>query len=267
MQMTRSSSRVAIGDDAAELAGLSRESLAKRWRTRFGHEPPRGCGRTFLELAEAYALQTAAFGFLKPGLRRQIEGETQSSGKRRAARMSKNVSHLTGNPPGAGMERQDLPCRCQRGRLCLEWKNLAVALGLQFNGSDFPTEHHHHAVAFSLRRRGVEAKLVLGAAEARAIFVDSVLVDAIAQGHNWVKQLSTGLAKSAAEIAAGAGIDDGEVTRVLPLAFLAPDIVEAILTGRQPVTLTARYLKRLKPIPITWAEQRRVLGFGSANPH
>lgn len=103
MQMTRSSSRVAIGDDAAELAGLSRESLAKRWRTRFGHEPPRGCGRTFLELAEAYALQTAAFGFLKPGLRRQIEGETQSSGKRRAARMSKNVSHLT---PGTRLVRE-----------------------------------------------------------------------------------------------------------------------------------------------------------------
>ena len=90
--------------------------------------------------------------------------------------------------------------------------------------------------------------------------------NAIAQARIWVKQLSTGRAKSAAEIAAGARIDDGEVTRVLPLAFLAPDIVEAILGGRQPVTLTARYLKRLKPIPISWSEQRRVLGFGSVHP-
>ena len=84
--------------------------------------------------------------------------------------------------------------------------------------------------------------------------------------HIWVKQLSNGLAKSAAGIAVGAGSDDGEVTRVLPLAFLAPDIVEAILDGRQPITLTARYLKRLKPIPTSWSEQRRVLGFGAANP-
>ena len=53
--------------------------------------------------AEAYALQTAAFGSLKPGLRRQIEGETQSPGKRRAARMSKNVSHLT---PGTRLVRE-----------------------------------------------------------------------------------------------------------------------------------------------------------------
>ena len=150
--------------------------------------------------------------------------------------------------------------------LAIDRKSMAIALGLQFDDSDLPTEHHHHAVAFSLRRRGVEAKLVLGAAEARSIFVDPILVDAISQGHIWVKQLSNGLAKSAAGIAASVGIDDGEVTRVLPLAFLAPDIVEAILGGRQPVTLTARYLKRLKPIPAMWSEQRRVLGFGPAHP-
>ena len=51
---------------------------------------------------------------------------------------------------------------------------------------------------------------------------------------------------------------------MLPLAFLAPDIVEAIVQGRQPVALTARYLKRLKPLPASWAEQRRLLGFESA---
>ena len=54
------------------------------------------------------------------------------------------------------------------------------------------------------------------------------------------------------------------ISRVLPLAFLAPDIIEAIVHGRQPVCLTARYLKRLKPLPTSWAEQRRVLGFEPA---
>ena len=151
--------------------------------------------------------------------------------------------------------------------LAIDRKNLAVALEIQFNGSDVPIEHHLHSVPFSLKRRGVEAKLVLGAAEARAIFVDATLVDAIAQAHIWLKQLSTGLSKSAAEIAAGVGIDDGEITRVLPLTFLAPDIIEAILSGRQPITLTARYLKRLRPIPTSWSEQRRVLGFEATNPH
>jgi hypothetical protein len=47
----------------------------------------------------------------------------------------------------------------------------------------------------------------------------------------------------------------------LPLGLLAPDIVEAILDGRQPVELTVTRLKRVRDLPISWAEQRRILGF------
>ena len=47
---------------------------------------------------------------------------------------------------------------------------------------------------------------------------------------------------------------------MLPLAFLAPDIVEAILHGRQPVELATARLKRIR-LPLSWAEQRLVLGF------
>ena len=47
---------------------------------------------------------------------------------------------------------------------------------------------------------------------------------------------------------------------MLPLAFLAPDIVEAVLDGQHPVELTAVRLKRVR-LPLAWPEQRRVLGF------
>ena len=47
----------------------------------------------------------------------------------------------------------------------------------------------------------------------------------------------------------------------MPLAFLAPEIVEAILSGRQPTELTAERLKRFQFIPHSWEEQRQVLGF------
>ena len=57
------------------------------------------------------------------------------------------------------------------------------------------------------------------------------------------------------------GVDDGEISRILPLAFLAPAIVEAIVEGRQPVELTVRKLVRLKPVPALWVDQRRALGF------
>lgn len=89
-------------------------------------------------------------------------------------------------------------------------------------------------------------------------------IDTIAKAMNWMQRLTSDATKATAELAREDGIDDGEISRVLPLAFLAPDIVDAIVIGRQPVALTARYLKPLKPLPTSWSEQRRLLGFEPA---
>ena len=53
-----------------------------------------------------------------------------------------------------------------------------------------------------------------------------------------------------AEIAAAEKINESYVGRVLRLTLLAPDIVEAILGGRQPADL------QLRRVPVLWAEQR-----------
>jgi site-specific DNA recombinase len=50
-------------------------------------------------------------------------------------------------------------------------------------------------------------------------------------------------------------------TRVLRLAYLAPDIIEAIVEGRQPPELTANKLVRFKNFPLDWPGQREALGF------
>ena len=63
------------------------------------------------------------------------------------------------------------------------------------------------------------------------------------------------------EIAERDDLDPGDVSRFLPLAFLAPDIVEAIATGNQPVELTVEELRRRCPISRFWEEQRKALGF------
>ncbi len=60
-------------------------------------------------------------------------------------------------------------------------------------------------------------------------------------------------------IAERAKMSEGYVRRILPLASLAPNIVEAILDGRQPDNLTAGRLE--KGFPVDWTEQRRILGF------
>ena len=67
-----------------------------------------------------------------------------------------------------------------------------------------------------------------------------------------------GLSLSA--IARRAGVHVGDVSRALQLAFLAPDLVEAILDGTQPVALTPERLKRARELPLLWEEQRAMLG-------
>ena len=58
------------------------------------------------------------------------------------------------------------------------------------------------------------------------------------------------------------GIARGRLSSLVRLSYLAPDIVQAILAGRQPVELTpTRLLKLSQNLPHNWKEQRSFLGF------
>ena len=113
----------------------------------------------------------------------------------------------------------------------------------------------------TFKRRGVETKLILDRQRDRPKDPDPALVNAVASAHKWFAELKSGSARSIREIAERHGIDKGDVSRILPLAFLAPDIVEAILDGQHPVDLTAYRLKRVSAMPHDWRAQRRLLGF------
>jgi len=90
---------------------------------------------------------------------------------------------------------------------------------------------------------------------------DRALIGIVARAHAWAGRLVCGEARSIAEIAAAEGVTDRYVRRLLDLAFLAPDIVAAILEGSQPADLSAERLTRLPNLPAGWAEQQRLLGF------
>jgi hypothetical protein len=113
-------------------------------------------------------------------------------------------------------------------------------------------------VAF--RRRGVETKLVIADERDPSPVPDPGLIKAVAQAHAWFAEMRKGEACSVRDLARRHNVDPGNVSRTLPLAFLAPDIIVAILEGRQPVNLTATRLKRMPNLPDSWAEQRRHLG-------
>ena len=120
-----------------------------------------------------------------------------------------------------------------------------------------------HVVPARIRRRGVERRLVLwgdkgGPADAQ---VDPALVKAIVRGRTWLEQLATGRVRSIAEIAEAEGVSSRYVGQLIPLAFLAPDIVAKILSGTQPVDLTTQDLTKRIDLPLAWAAQRTLLGF------
>ena len=92
------------------------------------------------------------------------------------------------------------------------------------------------------------------AAETRG---DPALVKALARAFRWQRLLEEGWYGSISEMATAERIDRGYLGRLLQLTLLAPDIVDAILHGRQPRDLSLPALMEI--ISVTWAEQR--LGF------
>ncbi len=111
-----------------------------------------------------------------------------------------------------------------------------------------------------LKRRGVETRLIIAASQPPT-GRDKTLISLVAQAHCWMDDLVTGKASTIRDIAQRASMDESDVSRFLPLAFLAPDIVEAIVAGKQPVELTTEKLKRIRSLPHAWKDQRRLLGF------
>ena len=116
-----------------------------------------------------------------------------------------------------------------------------------------------HDIPMQLRRRGVEMRMVVGNHPGSAN-VDQTLVRTIAQAHQWSQEILSGKMPTLTAIAKRENLDLGHVSRVINLAFLAPNIVEAIVAGRQPTELTAHKLLKQIDLPMDWAEQNRLLG-------
>ena len=116
-------------------------------------------------------------------------------------------------------------------------------------------------VRTGLKRSGGETKLILTAKSERAADLRPTLIKAVARGYTWNRELVCGISPSIRAVARKHGVDERQVRRHLPLALLAPDIIEAILEGRAPATLTVHQLYR--KLPVDWREQRHVLAFSS----
>lgn len=116
-------------------------------------------------------------------------------------------------------------------------------------------------VPLAVRKQRGGRKLVLmpgGMAPGGASAADTTLVKALARAFRWRRMMETGRFATIDELSAAEKINSSYVSRLLRLTLLAPDIVQAILDGRQPEGMTLPGL--MEPLPARWIEQQQRIG-------
>lgn len=111
-------------------------------------------------------------------------------------------------------------------------------------------------VPFRFVKRGGRKEMQLpdGAVQPRR--TDSTLVKALARAFRWKRMLESGDFATIAELAEREGIATSYMTRILRLTQLEPDIIEAVLDGRQGDAV--KLARLMDPFPISWIEQNNI---------
>lgn len=135
----------------------------------------------------------------------------------------------------------------------VEVKDASIEVTFTTNGVATTNE-----IPAKLVRRGNELKLALPPDHVASgdNHADPPLVRLVAQGFAAREHLISG--KYSQQLG---GYDRRHLLRLARVAWLAPDIISAILDGKQPAQLTARHLLRCADIPMEWQQQRSFLGF------
>lgn len=113
-------------------------------------------------------------------------------------------------------------------------------------------------VAFEMRRRQGAVVLRPAGAKLEAGKPDRTLVRALVLARQWAGELERGEAESIKGLAQREALCSHYTTRLLRLAYLAPDIASDILAGRQPALLTLGALTK-QPLPLAWDRQRALV--------
>ena len=120
-------------------------------------------------------------------------------------------------------------------------------------------------IPIRLQRRGGRKRIVApdGSEIARPTKPqpDGTLVKALARAWRWQRMLDEGIYATVSEIGEAEKISKSYVSRILRLALLAPDIVDAILAGRTDQGMIPQQLER--PLPASWEAARGLLEEGS----
>ena len=115
--------------------------------------------------------------------------------------------------------------------------------------------HYILEIETQLRRLGIQSRLIIANDTSQA--VDPYLVKAIVRAHRWLEMLKRHEVTSLTELAERENLPRTYITSMLPLTFLAPDIIEAILDGKQPADLQLDDLLKQAHAHMKWEDQRQ----------
>ena len=119
-------------------------------------------------------------------------------------------------------------------------------------------------IPLRIKLRGGRKTMITNGVMALEARQDITLIKAVARAFRWRGMLESGDFATINELAAAEKINSSYVSRVLRLTLLAPDIVEAVLDGRQPEGMTLPGL--MEPFPVEWEVQRALKqGVGSTS--
>ncbi|MDO8608143.1 MAG: hypothetical protein Q7R40_16530 [Phaeospirillum sp.] len=120
-------------------------------------------------------------------------------------------------------------------------------------------------VPLTLRRYGGRKLVIVPEGEGVPVRAkaspDDTLLKALARAHRWKRMLESGQVVSLNELSEAEKINPSYLTRIYRLTLLAPDIIEAILDGRQPRTLQLADL--MDDMPVEWHRQRERYGIAT----
>ena len=108
-------------------------------------------------------------------------------------------------------------------------------------------------VPFRIVKRGGRKEMQVPTDTRTRRHPDDALIKALARAFRWKRMLESGEFATIAELAAREGITVSYLTRLLRMTLLAPDLVVAILDGRQGLEVTLARL--MEPFPAEWADQ------------
>jgi len=243
--------------DSEKGTDKSRNNCARRFPANQIEEPVKAA---ILELLQSPEKLTAAIG-------RKLTAEQTRNVISRAKMFGNSLS----NAPAAEWreELSDLlekvTLSSKRIRIQVSRRGLTARLGAPEPAEGYCSKHWVCEIPYELRNRGRQLRIIPeGATNSAGSAPDPTLMKLLRRAHDWRRQLETGRPRTIRDLAESNGVTPSYFTRVLRIAYLAPDIIETIVVGKQPPELTASRLVRLPDLPLDWPGQRAYLGFSAA---